>query len=66
MRKVSTIILVLLAGCSMPKFQPLREGGADLEVPSVWTGGGGENHGEVTFGWLRELNDPELEALVSV
>ena len=65
MRKVSIIILVLLAGCRMPKFQPLREGGEDLEVPSVWTGGGGENQGEVTFGWLRELNDPELEALVA-
>lgn len=65
MRNVSLIILVLLAGCRMPKFQPLREGGADLEVPAVWTGGGGENQGEVTFGWLAELNDPELEALVA-
>jgi NodT family efflux transporter outer membrane factor (OMF) lipoprotein len=56
-------VLFLLQGCGMP--EPKREGGKDLELPGKWTNAGSDNQGKVTFDWLREFEDPELELLVA-
>ena len=56
-------VLVLLQGCGLP--EPKWEGGNDLELPGMWMNAGSNNQREVTFGWLEELEDPEMERLVA-
>ena len=64
-RTVLILVLAFLAGCGAPPIKPESAGGKDIELPEGWQSAGGENHGEVRFGWLRELGDPQLESLVA-
>ncbi len=45
--------------------KPKWERANDLELPGTWTNAASDNQGEVTFGWLREFEDPEMELLVA-
>jgi NodT family efflux transporter outer membrane factor (OMF) lipoprotein len=56
-------VSVLLQGCGVG--EPQWEGGQDLERSATWTSAGADNRGDVTFGWLREFDDPNMERLVA-
>ena len=60
---ITISVLVLLQGCGLP--EPKWERAKDLELPGTWTNAGSDNQGEVTFGWLGEFEDPEMERLVA-
>ena len=56
-------LVVLLPGCGVP--EPKRVGGIELNLPATWIRARADNEGEVIAGWLRELEDPELERRVA-
>lgn len=45
--------------------EPTYESGQDLTLPGTWASAESDNQGEVLFGWLKEFNDPNMEAVVA-
>ncbi len=55
--------MLLVQGCQSP--DPTWEPDEDLEVPATWAHVETGNQGRVTFGWLGEFHDPNMEKLVA-
>lgn len=65
MRPIAVSFILLCAGCKSPNMHnPEWRAGQDLELPETWKHAATENHGDVTFGWLRAFDNQEMEKLV--
>ena len=56
-------LFALLQGCILP--QPNWKGGADLNLPRAWNKTEPGNLENVTHGWIKEFEDPQMEQLVA-
>ncbi len=63
MRLTMIFLFGLLQGCILP--QSDWQGGKDLDSPKAWNKTGPGNLGNVTNGWIKEFDDPQMEQLVA-